>query len=62
MTMKEKLGDTWDDIKQNMTSMTSVIENLKMSFDKVSGAIQNALKPSEETRRKRETDEEASPS
>ena len=31
-----------------------------MSFDKVSGAIQNALKPSEDTRRKRETDEEAS--
>ena len=60
MTMKEKLGDTWDDIKQNMTSMTSVIDNLKMSFDKVSGAIQNALKPSEDTRRKRETDEEAS--
>ena len=60
MTMKEKLGDTWDDIKQNMTSMTSVIDSLKMSFDKVSGAIQNALKPSEDTRRKRETDEEAS--
>merc|ERR1712130_463749 len=60
MTMKEKLGDTWEDIKQNMTSMTGVIDKLKMGFDKVSGAIQNALKPAEDTRRKRETDEEAS--
>ena len=60
--MKEKLGDKWTELQANMTSgMTGIIEKFKESFnpDKIIGAIQTAIKPTSETRRRREAGEES---
>ena len=60
--MKEKLGDKWTELQTNMTSgMTGIIETFKESFnpDKIIGAIQTAIKPTSETRRRREAGEES---
>ena len=62
--MKEKLGDKWTELQTNMTSgMTGIIETFKESFnpDKLMGAIQSAIKPTSETRRRREAGEESEP-
>ena len=59
--MKEKLGDKWTELQANMTSgMTGIIESFKDSLnpDKILGAIQSAIKPTSETRRRRDTGEE----
>ena len=62
--MKDKLGDQWDNIKQNMTTgMTGVIMSLKENFNKLTETIQNILpitaKPDGDKRRKRDTEEAA---
>ena len=59
--MKEKLGEKWTELQANMTSgMTGIIESFKDSLnpDKILGAIQSAIKPTSETRRRRDTGEE----
>ena len=59
--MKEKLGDKWTELQANMTSgMTGIIESFKDSLnpDNILGAIQSAIKPTSETRRRRDTGEE----
>ena len=62
--MKEKLGDKWTELQTNMTTgMTGIIETFKESFnpDKIIGAIQSAITPTSETRRRREAGEDSEP-
>ena len=57
--MKDKFAGHWDDVKNEMTSgMTSIIDSFKDSLSGVLESVQNVLQPSEDGRRKRDTEEE----
>eukprot|EP00092_Neocalanus_flemingeri_P027335 GFUD01029646.1.p2 GENE.GFUD01029646.1~~GFUD01029646.1.p2 ORF type:complete len:120 (+),score=38.09 GFUD01029646.1:107-466(+) len=56
--MKEKMGGKWEEMKSNLTGdMTGLMEQLKNQFDELKNKLQNALTPSTERRRKRETED-----